>query len=137
MNVLDASVVTDALAVSGPDGDVARRVLARESSLHAPALLGAEVTSALRAMVARGRLRPEDARGAAARAATLRTRRYPFEPFLGRVWDLHETVTVHDAWYVALAEALDVPLVTADDRLRRAPGPRCPVRSPAEALADG
>ncbi len=62
-------------------------------------------------------------------------RRYPFEPFLPRVWDLRENVTVHDAWYVALAEALHAPLVTADERLR-ADGPRCEVLSPGEAVAD-
>lgn len=40
-----------------------------------------------------------------------------------------------DAWYVALAETLDATLVTADDRLRRSDGPRCPVLAPADALS--
>lgn len=62
---------------------------------------------------------------------------HPFEPFLERVWALRENVTVSDAWYVALAEALGAALVTADDRLRRANGPRCPVLSPEETIARG
>jgi len=53
---------------------------------------------------------------------------YPFEPFAARIWDLRESMTVYDAWYVALAERLGTELVTADRRLAAAPGPRCPVR---------
>jgi hypothetical protein len=37
------------------------------------------------------------------------------------------TTTKHDAAYVALAESLDYPLLTADARLSRAPGIRCQV----------
>jgi predicted nucleic acid-binding protein len=135
MRVLDASVVADAVAVSGSDGDTARRLVASETRLHVPAVLGAEVTSALRAMVRRGLLSAGHARGAALRVAGLRARRYPFEPFVGRVWELRENVTTYDAWYVALAEALDVPLVTTDKRLQRTAGLRCPVVTPEEALA--
>ncbi|SFP85825.1 Predicted nucleic acid-binding protein, contains PIN domain [Geodermatophilus dictyosporus] len=135
MRVLDASVVIDAMAVSGPAGDRARRLVAGEAWLHVPSVVGAEITSALRGMVLRGVLTTGDARVAAVRASRLRARRYPFEPFLARVWDLRDNVTVYDAWYVALAESLGAPLVTADDRLRRADGPRCEVLSPEEVLA--
>ncbi|SNS30784.1 Predicted nucleic acid-binding protein, contains PIN domain [Geodermatophilus pulveris] len=134
MRVLDASVVTDAMAVGGAVGDRARRLVAEESWLHLPAVAGAEITSALRAMTSRRLLSVGDARAAAVHASRLRARHYPFEPFLDRVWELRDDVTVYDAWYVALAEALDAPLVTTDDRLRRAAGPRCPVLSPVEAL---
>ncbi len=106
-----------------------------ERQLHAPAILGAEVASAVRTMVRRGALTEITARTAARRAADLRARHYPFEPFLDRAWELRDNLTVHDAWYVALAETLGAPLVTGDERLRRADGPRCPVLSPAEALA--
>ncbi len=135
MRVLDASVVVDAMVVAGPAGDRARDLVAGEPWLHLPSIAGAEITSALRSMVLRGTLSAGVARMAVVRASRLRTRRYPFEPFVERVWDLRENVTVYDAWYVALAESLDAPLVTADDRLRRADGPRCPVLDPEEALA--
>ena len=135
--MLDASVVTDAMAVSGPPGDAARRLVASEGRLHVPAILVAEVTSALRAMVGRGLLSAGDARGAAVRASRLRARRYPFEPFVERAWELRENLATYDAWYVALAEALGTHLVIADHRLRRAAGPRCPVLSAEEALQHG
>jgi predicted nucleic acid-binding protein len=101
--VLDASVVVDAMAVGGIVGDRARHLVAEEAWLHLPAVAGAEITSALRAMASRGLLNAGDARAAAMRAARVRARRYPFEPFVARVWDLRENVTVYDAWYVALA----------------------------------
>lgn len=134
MKVLDASVVTDAVSVRGPAGDLARRLVAAETRLHAPAILNAEVTSALRAMLRRGDLTTGEARSAALRAAAMRARRYPFEPFVARVWELRNNVTVYDAWYVALAETLDAPLVSADDRLRRSERRRCPIVTPLEAV---
>ncbi|MGH9068783.1 MAG: PIN domain-containing protein [Acidimicrobiales bacterium] len=39
-------------------------------------------------------------------------------------WDLRRNLTIGDALYVALARRLPVALVTADDRLSRAPGLR-------------
>jgi hypothetical protein len=53
--------------------------------------------------------------------------RYPHAPFAPRVWELRGNLTPYDAVYVALAEALDCALVTADARLARAPGIRCAV----------
>lgn len=135
MRVLDASVVTDALAVAGPGGDLARRLLAEERALHTPAMLTVEVTSALRSMERKGDISATVARESVLLASQLRCRRYPFEPFVRRVWELKENITPYDAWYVAVAEALDVVLVTGDGRLRKAPGPRCPVLSPEAAVA--
>ena len=48
-------------------------------------------------------------------------------PFLSRIWDLRDNLTCYDAAYVALAETMEAPLVTADARLSRAPGIRCEV----------
>jgi predicted nucleic acid-binding protein len=58
---------------------------------------------------------------------------HPFEPFTARVWELRDTVGAYDAWYVALAEALDAPLATLDLRLASAPGPRCAFLTPAQS----
>jgi predicted nucleic acid-binding protein len=52
---------------------------------------------------------------------------YPTGPLLRRVWELRDNVTPYDACYVALAEALDCPLLTADVRLSNAPGARCSI----------
>jgi len=62
---------------------------------------------------------------------TVRSRaRDPVGSFDERVWQLRANVTPYDAWYVALAEALDVPLATLDLRLATAPGPRCRFLTP-------
>ena len=53
-----------------------------------------------------------------------------FEPFSERVWDLRHNVTSYDGWYVALAEALDLPLATLDKRLVKAEGPKCRFLTP-------
>ena len=53
--------------------------------------------------------------------------RAPHRPLLRRCWELRHNLTSYDACYVALAEALDVPLLTADERLAGAPGLRCTV----------
>ena len=57
----------------------------------------------------------------------MRATRYPHAALLPRIWDLRENLTAYDASYVALAETLDAPLVTADARLARAPGHRATV----------
>lgn len=136
MRVLDASVVIDAMAVTGPDGNRARQLVGEEIWLHVPAVLAAEVTSALRGMVRRGDLSEGAARSAAVRAGSIRAHRYPFEPFLQRTWDLRSNMTIYDAWYVALAERLNTVMVTVDQRLRKANGPHCEILTPAEALAN-
>ena len=55
---------------------------------------------------------------------------FPYAPFAQRVWELRGNVTAYDAWYVALAEALDSELATVDHRLSRASGCRCPFLTP-------
>ncbi len=59
--------------------------------------------------------------------AALPVRRISHRPLVERCWELRHAVTVYDAAYVALAEALEIPLLTADARLSRAPGLRCRV----------
>ncbi len=136
MTVFDASVLVDALVVAGPAGDGAREVLRDCSLLHVPSIFAAEATSAIRSMRARGDVSPGQARGAVSKIKVVRTVQYPFEPFLDRVWELRDNLTVYDAWYVAVAESLDTNLVTADRRLAQASGPRCPVVEVAQLAAD-
>ena len=50
---------------------------------------------------------------------------FPFGPFAERIWNLRHTVTSYDAWYVAVAEGLEFPLATLDDRLAQSKGPQC------------
>jgi predicted nucleic acid-binding protein len=53
-----------------------------------------------------------------------------FEPLADRIWQLRHNVTCYDACYVALAEALRLPLATLDDRLTRAEGAACEFLTP-------
>ena len=55
----------------------------------------------------------------------LRVALFAYEPVAPRIWELRRSITAYDAWYVALAEHLAVPLATLDRRLVRSSGPRC------------
>lgn len=134
MTVFDASVYVDALVVTGEPGDVARAALRDVSVFEAPSIFCAEALSALRGMLARGELERHRADGAVERVLTVHAVQYPFQPFTARVWALRHNLTVYDAWYVALAEWLETTLVTADEPLATAPGPRCQVLHVRDAM---
>jgi predicted nucleic acid-binding protein len=122
--VVDASVIVTALADDGDDGDRARDRL-RDERLVAPELLDLEVASAWRRMAAAGNLDQRRARLALEDLRQLRVDRVAHLPLIHRIWELRNSLTVYDAAYVALAEALGVNLLTADERLANAPGTRC------------
>ena len=128
MSVTDASVFVDALVGVGVHGELARAYLRGVAVLEVPAIFGAEATSAVRMLVRRGELNSIRAATAIEQVRTVRTVQFPFEPFSRRVWELRSNLTVYDGWYVALAEWLGTELVTADQRLANAAGPRCPIR---------
>jgi predicted nucleic acid-binding protein len=122
--VVDASALVEALV--GPTTIAAAR-LSREPVLHAPHLLPLEVVSALRKLAADRRLSDRSAGQAIAKLAALPLRLHPHISLLPRIWELRTNLTVYDAVYVALAETLGVPLITADKRLTAAPRLRCVV----------
>ena len=124
MIVVDASVLVG--AVLGTQAAVVDR-LSREPALHAPELLPLEVASALRRFVLAGQVGERVARTALGMVAELPLTLYPHVVLLSRIWELRANLTVCDAAYVALAEALEVPLITSDARLSQAPGIRCSV----------
>jgi predicted nucleic acid-binding protein len=113
-----------ALADDGADGDKARARL-RGQALVAPELVDLETTSVIRRQLLAGALDMRRARLALTDLVELQLRRAPHRPLLARCWELRQNVTVYDAAYVALAELLDVVLLTADVQLANAPGPRC------------
>ena len=80
------------------------------------------MTHALRRLTRIGVLSQERAEEARADFADMTIMRYPHVPLLDRMWQLRHTLTAYDAAFVALAEALAVPLITTDARLARASG---------------
>jgi predicted nucleic acid-binding protein len=131
--IVDASVV--AAGISGRSGGDWARSTLQQGGLAAPHLMPVEVTHSLRLDVRRGSLTTNDARVALGDLLSLPVELHPFDLVADRVWALRETVSAYDAWYVALAEALDVPLATLDARLARAPGPRCEFLVPTEGVS--
>ena len=124
--VVDASVVVTALADDGPDGDRTRDRI-RGEHMVAPHVLDLEVTSAWRRLAPRVRSTTGGRRSRSTICVTLRIERVPHAPLLARCWELRSTLTVYDAAYVALAEVVDAVLLTGDQKLARAPGPRCAI----------
>lgn len=128
MIVVDASVLAVALGDDGTDGQQARERLA-EDILAAPELIDLEVVSVWRRQVAAKQMPARRAESAIADLAVLPLSRSSHQPMLHRIWELRHAITPYDAAYVALAEALDVVLVTADMRLSRAAGVRCEIEA--------
>ena len=126
MLVVDASVLAVALADDGEDGDQARARL-RGERLAAPELVDLEVASVLRRQARAGAVDARHTELALADLVALPLLRAPHRPLLARCWELRDSLTVYDAAYVALAEALSAPLLTGDRRLGRAAGPRCQI----------
>ena len=124
MIVVDASVLATALGDDGDDGRRARDRLIGER-LSAPELVDLEVASVFRRLCRAAQLDPQRAAQALTDLDVLRLDRVPHRPLVRRCWELRHNVSVYDAAYIALAELMNVPLVTADQRLIDAPGSTC------------
>jgi len=124
MLVVDASVLAPVVADAGSDGQRFRERL-RGETLIGPDLLRVEVASVLRRHAGNGSLTAQQANAAIDDLLAFPITVYPTAPLLWRVWELRRNVTAYDACYVALAEAVGFPLLTADRRLANAPGLQC------------
>lgn len=118
--VVDASVVVD-LLVEHPRSQAVREAIAGLDGV-APALLDAEVLSAIGRYERSGQLSDGRARQALALLATAAIERVPIQPLLAEAWTLRHNVSSYDAFYVALARELGCPLITCDRALAGAPG---------------
>jgi predicted nucleic acid-binding protein len=125
--VLDASAVLELLLGTPAGARVARRIEGPAETLRAPHLVDLEVAQVLRRFQREGDI--DEARGRQALEALrgLDVARYPHDVLLPRIWQLRSAVTAYDAAYLALAEALAAPLLTADARLARTRGHRARV----------
>lgn len=127
--VVDASVLVAALLDSGPHGEWAEGIIAG-GSLHAPELARAEAANILRRLERAKKITTAEANAAYEDLMQLEMALFSFEPFAERIWELRHNVTSYDAWYVAGAEALQLPLATLDERLSRAKGTNCDFLTP-------
>lgn len=127
--VVDSSVVVAALVDTGANGDWAEKIL-EEGALYAPELIRAEVANVLRRLERAKQITESEANAAYDDFMQLELELHAFEPFSERIWELRHNVVSYDAWYVALAEALELPLATLDVRLASAAGPECRFLTP-------
>ena len=121
MLVVDTSAVVAALVARPPNQALVDR-LRVDGDLHAPHLLDVELLHALRRLVLAGQLSEDRAADVRTDVADLTVVRYGHGALADRTWELRHNLTAYDATFIALAEALDAPLVTCDARLARAPG---------------
>jgi predicted nucleic acid-binding protein len=122
MIVVDASAVLEALLRTPAARAVERRLFEPSQTLHVPHLIDVEVAQVVRRYAANREIDVARGRMALADLADFPMQRYPHDFLLPRVWELRNNLTAYDAVYVALAEALDAPLLTRDKRLAASPG---------------
>jgi predicted nucleic acid-binding protein len=115
--VVDASAVLEILLQTPAAPSVGRRIFAAGETLHAPHLLDLEIAQVLRRYTRLGDISPQRGSEAIADLAGLPLTRYPHLVLLPRIWELRHSFTAYDAAYIALAEALDAPLVSRDRAL--------------------
>ncbi len=125
MIVVDASVIANVVADDEAAGHLARTRLEAASAVSAPDLVDVETVAVLRRRWLAGDLSDERFRAAVDDLLALPITRFPVGPLMVRAFELRTNVTAYDACYVALAEALDCPLITADRRLANAPMTTC------------
>jgi predicted nucleic acid-binding protein len=124
--VVDASAMLELLLQTAAAAVVEARVFSGET-LHAPHVLDLEVAQVLRRYERARTLSAVRGRQALDDLAAFRIERYAHQVFLPRVWSLRANATAYDACYLALAEALDAPLLTSDRRLASVPGHRAQI----------
>jgi predicted nucleic acid-binding protein len=125
--VVDASILVRYLLRSAAEERL-NALIAAQNRLAAPAFIDAEVLNALRRHALLKSLTAEAGRRAAETLRAIRMERFTLVDLLGRMWELRDNLMAYDAAYVALAEHLDVPLITRDARIAAAPHHRAQIR---------
>ena len=122
MIVLDASALLEMLLRTSLADRLMERAFGAAERMHAPHLIDIEVTQVLRRLVQRKDATQVRAAQALLDMAGLIIERHEHQLLVSRVWQLRNSMSAYDGMYVALAEALDAPLLTCDARLAGAHG---------------
>ena len=122
MIVLDASAAIEWLFQSPAGNKIDRKIFSTSQTLHVPHLLDVEVAQVVRRFVRDKVITAQRGEAALEDLSDMPLRRYAHDFLIPRVWELRATLTAYDAVYVALAEVLDVPLLTCDRRIASASG---------------
>ena len=122
MIVADASVIYESLT-----GRASAQAVLDDEQIQVPTVTDIELISAVRKRVRLGQITPDEGWQALETYRWMAVTRHSTFAFFDRIWELRDNLTAYDAAYVALAEIIGCPLVTADARLSRAPGLRCSV----------
>jgi predicted nucleic acid-binding protein len=130
--VVDASLLVAALLDSGPEGSWAEEIVAAVP-LYAPELVSVEATNILRRLERAKQITRAEANAAYEDLLQLDLELFPFQPFAQRIWELRYNVTSYDAWYVALAESVCLPLATLDKKLAKTKGVACEFLTPGKS----
>ena len=125
MIVVDASVLANVVGDDGADGQRSRHAVRAAGDLSAPDLVDVETVAVLRKRWIAGTITARRFSTAIGDLEAMALERYPTLPLMRRAYELRANVTPYDATYIALAEALQCDLLTADNRLANAPGTRC------------
>lgn len=125
MTVVDASIVVRLLQSRRSDEPLRERI-GQHRYVHAPTLIDAEVTSAIRGLLLTSKPAIKIGSSRAEQMlndfADLPLLRYPMQPHQRRALTLRDNFTAYDAFYVALAESLEMPLLTDDRKFAKAAG---------------
>ena len=127
MTVIDCSAMIELLAAKTHTADVIARRVASAQTLYAPYLLDGEVLSALLGLTRGQKISEREADAALSSYRAFPVERQDVLPLWPRLKSVHANLSAYDAQYVALAEALHVPLITADARIKRSGVARCEI----------
>jgi predicted nucleic acid-binding protein len=125
--VIDASAAIELLLRTELGQRVELRALNPDERLYAPQLLDLEIAQVLRRLTHLKEITAARAREALDDYSALLVERAAHRELLRRVWELRDAMTAYDGAYVALAEALDAPLLTCDGKLARSHGHRAAI----------